>query len=108
MVQARKADVLARLTAIGVHVRGIRAMVEEDRRCADILRQTCAVELAIDEVEEILLAGRLARWIRGAGPVRPDDEMARQILELFAVSKRRGSRPRRPRPTSEDGTPCKG
>jgi DNA-binding FrmR family transcriptional regulator len=84
-----KADVLARLTEIGIHVRGIRTMIGEDRRRAEILGQTCAVD----------------RWMREAGPVGLAEEMMRQILDLFEPSQQRGGRSPRRHPASKDGTP---
>jgi DNA-binding FrmR family transcriptional regulator len=51
-----KQDVQARLRRIEGQVRGISAMVEEDRYCIDVLTQVSAAKAALDRVALILLA----------------------------------------------------
>jgi DNA-binding FrmR family transcriptional regulator len=48
MEDDRRRDVLKRLSYIEGHVSGIRRMVEEDKYCVDILRQTYAVRKALE------------------------------------------------------------
>jgi len=50
MQEDRKPDVLKRLSYIEGHVAGIRKMVEEDKYCVDILRQTYAVRKALEKL----------------------------------------------------------
>ncbi len=59
MQEERKQDVLKRLSYIEGHVAGIRKMVEEDKYCVDILRQTYAVRKAIEKLEALILEGHL-------------------------------------------------
>ena len=59
MQEDRKPDVLKRLSYIEGHVAGIRKMVEEDKYCIDILRQTHAVRKALEKLEAIILEGHL-------------------------------------------------
>jgi DNA-binding FrmR family transcriptional regulator len=51
-----KQDVQSRLRRIEGQVRGISAMVEEDRYCIDVLTQVSAAKAALDRVALILLA----------------------------------------------------
>jgi DNA-binding FrmR family transcriptional regulator len=51
-----KQDVQARLRRIEGQVRGISAMVEDDRYCIDVLTQVGAAKAALDRVALILLA----------------------------------------------------
>jgi DNA-binding FrmR family transcriptional regulator len=51
-----KRDVESRLRRIEGQVRGISAMVEEDRYCIDVLTQVSAAKAALDRVALILLA----------------------------------------------------
>jgi DNA-binding FrmR family transcriptional regulator len=51
-----KLDVQSRLRRIEGQVRGISAMVEEDRYCIDVLTQVSAAKAALDRVALILLA----------------------------------------------------
>src|SRR5713101_8112819 len=59
MQEERKPDVLKRLSYIEGHVAGIHKMVEEDKYCVDILRQTYAVRKALEKMEAIILEGHL-------------------------------------------------
>ena len=58
-MKADKQDVLKRLNYIEGHLGGIRKMIEEDKYCVDILRQTYAVRKAIEKLEELLVDGHL-------------------------------------------------
>jgi len=54
-MHADKQDVLKRLNYIeGRHLSGIWKMIEEDKYCVDILRQTCAVRKAIETLKDCL------------------------------------------------------
>lgn len=54
-----KADALKRLSYIEGHLSGIRKMLDEDKYCVDILKQTYAVRRAIEKMESLLLEGHL-------------------------------------------------
>ena len=54
-----KTDALKRLSYIEGHLSGIRKMLEEDKYCVDVLKQTYAVRRAIEKMESILLEGHL-------------------------------------------------
>ena len=54
-----KRDALKRLSYIEGHLTGIRRMVEEDKYCVDVLKQTFAVKRAIQKLESKLLEGHL-------------------------------------------------
>ena len=54
-----KGDALKRLNYIEGHLSGIRKMLEEDKYCVDILKQTFAVRRAIQKLEVKLLEGHL-------------------------------------------------
>ncbi len=55
MVPEAKEDALKRLNYIDGHLAGIRRMVEQDKYCVDILKQSFAVRRAIQKMEMILL-----------------------------------------------------
>ena len=54
-----KNEALKRLSYIEGHLSGIRKMLEEDKYCVDVLKQTYAVRRAIEKMEGILLEGHL-------------------------------------------------
>ena len=85
VIPEAKRDALKRLNYIDGHLSGIRRMVEQDKYCVDILKQTFAVRRAIPENGDDSLGGPpalvrnrgCARGPRGpgaegaAGAVRP-------------------------------------
>ncbi len=87
-----KDQILARLRSIEGHVRGILRMVEEDAYCVDVLRQTRAVQSALDRVNALLLQRHLNHCVTTA--IRSDDPEERQrvIQELLEVFEAGGAR----------------
>ena len=51
--KAAKEEALKRLAYIEGHLKGIRKMVEEDQYCVDVLKQTYAVQRAIEKFESV-------------------------------------------------------
>jgi CsoR family transcriptional regulator, copper-sensing transcriptional repressor len=82
---ADKQQLLNRLKTIEGHVRGIQRMVEEDSYCVDILKQTKAIQRALDKFNSIVLERHLAECVTTA--IRGDDagERERVINELLQV-----------------------
>jgi CsoR family transcriptional regulator, copper-sensing transcriptional repressor len=87
-MQATKSDVLKRLAYIEGHLKGIRKMVEDDKYCVDILKQTYAVRRAIDKLEAVLMQGHLNGCVRDGFHHGRDDEMVGELTELFELSRR--------------------
>jgi DNA-binding FrmR family transcriptional regulator len=85
VVQPRKAALLKRLARIEGQVRGIAAMVAEDRYCVDVLTQIAAVRSALDAVSFQLLQDHTAGCVQSAIR-RGRGEQA--IDELMAVVRR--------------------
>lgn len=79
----QKASVIARLNRMEGQIRGIRKMLEEGRRCDDVLSQVAAVRGAINS-----LSVRIAEsFIRGCVTTRAgnsiDDGTVAEIVGLF-------------------------
>ncbi|MDE2042223.1 MAG: metal-sensitive transcriptional regulator [Alphaproteobacteria bacterium] len=74
-----------RLRRIEGQVRGLQAMVADERYCADILRQVSAVQAALRVVGRELIRNHLkhcsAQAIRSGGAVA--DNMYDELIELF-------------------------
>ena len=86
--QDNKQDALKRLAYIEGHLRGIRKMVEEDQYCVDILKQTYAVQRAIEKFESVVLRGHLGSCVvEGIREGREQDVLG-ELEELFELSKR--------------------
>ena len=86
-----KAEALLRLRGIEGHVRGIQKMIEEDRYCVEILKQTAAIKGALDRLDETILANHLDGCVTTA--IRSDDctERERVISELLDLFKGQAS-----------------
>jgi DNA-binding FrmR family transcriptional regulator len=79
-------DVLNRLKSLEGHIRGIQKMVEDDRYCVDVLKQTAAVKGALDRLDAVILEAHLGTCVTQA--IRSADEAERErviseLLDLF-------------------------
>lgn len=80
----KKEAVTKRLRRIEGQVRGVQAMVAEDRYCIDVVTQITAIQSALDKVALELLDDH-ARHCVVAGPAGKADE---RTEELMAAVKR--------------------
>ena len=56
-------DLLNRLSRIEGQVRGIKAMVQDERYCPDILVQVSAVQSALNGFCKVLLSNHIKTWV---------------------------------------------
>ena len=84
-----KRDALKRLSYIDGHLAGIRRMVEDDKYCVDILKQTFAVRRAILKLEARLLEGHLHSCVIDGVREGREDEVLGELLELYSLSDKR-------------------
>ena len=82
----RKPDVLKRLSYIEGHVSGIRKMVEEDKYCIDILRQTHAVRKSLEKLEAIILEGHLRTCVPEGIKGDREDEVIQELIQLYTIA----------------------
>jgi DNA-binding FrmR family transcriptional regulator len=87
-MQADKKQILNRLATIEGHLRGIRKMVDDDQYCVDILRQTYAVQQALKKLEAVLLESHLNGCVVEGFHAGRDQEMVRELADLFALSRK--------------------
>lgn len=87
-MQTDKKQILNRLATIDGHLKGIRKMVEEDQYCVDILKQSYAVERALQAFEKALLEGHLSSCVPAGFKDGRDDEMIRELRDLFELSRK--------------------
>jgi len=86
MLDDTRADVLKRLSFIEGHLAGIRRMVEADKYCVDVLKQTYAVRRAIEKMEAIMLDGHLHTCVvEGIREGRADDVLA-ELNQLYTMA----------------------
>ena len=86
MQAERKPDVLKRLSYIEGHVSGIRKMVEEDKYCVDILRQTYAVRKAIEKLEALILEGHLHTCVPEGIKGDREAEVIEELMQLYNLA----------------------
>lgn len=86
MTGETKAEILKRLNFIEGHLAGIRRMVEADKYCVDILKQTYAVRRAIEKMESIMLDGHLRTCVVEGIREGRDDEVLSELTELYEMA----------------------
>jgi DNA-binding FrmR family transcriptional regulator len=84
-----KRDLLNRLKTVEGHVRGVQRMVEEDAYCIDILKQTQAIQRALDKFNSLILArhlnGCVTTAIRGEDP-QQRERVVSELLQVFETT----------------------
>lgn len=86
MLPDTKTDVLKRLKFIEGHLAGIRRMVEADKYCVDVLKQTYAVRRAIDKMEGLMLDGHLRTCVVEGIREGRDDEVLSELGALYEMA----------------------
>ena len=80
-----RAKVASRLRSGAGHVRGVERMVEEDAYCIDLIKQTLAIQRAIDKINAMLLEDHLEHCAAAAISAADPAERRRTINELLEV-----------------------
>ncbi|HEU4758400.1 MAG TPA: metal-sensitive transcriptional regulator [Dehalococcoidia bacterium] len=81
-------DVLKRLNYIEGHLRGIRGMIEEDKYCPEVLKQTYAVRRAIEKMEALMLDGHLHHCVVEGIRDGREEQVISELLELYELANR--------------------
>ena len=81
-----KRDALKRLSYIEGHLTGIRKMLDEDKYCVDILRQTYAVRRAIEKMESLLLEGHLKSCVVEGIQSGRAEEIVDELKDLYILA----------------------
>jgi DNA-binding FrmR family transcriptional regulator len=85
-VQANKQDVLKRLNYIDGHLGGIRKMIEDDKYCVDILRQTYAVRKSIEKLEALLVDSHLHTCVPDGIANGRGEEVIDELVQLYNLA----------------------
>jgi DNA-binding FrmR family transcriptional regulator len=86
MQDDRRRDALKRLSYIEGHVAGIRKMVEEDKYCIDILRQTHAVRKSLEKLEAVILEGHLRTCVPEGIKGDREDAVIQELIQLYTIA----------------------
>jgi DNA-binding FrmR family transcriptional regulator len=81
-----KGNLLVRLNRIEGQIRGIKAMIEKDTYCDDVLNQIAAVQSALNSVSRLLLEGHMRSCVverLQAGEHEVIDELLTTVNKLM-------------------------
>jgi len=84
-----KDDVTKRLRRIEGQVRGIAAMVEDERYCIDVLQQISAAQAALDKVALALVDDHTRHCVLGAAPENQEEKRAELMTAIARLVGRR-------------------
>jgi DNA-binding FrmR family transcriptional regulator len=85
----QRKKVLSRLKSIEGHIRGIERMVEDDVYCIDIMKQTLAVQKALDKVNSLIMHNHLNECVTNVikgNDVRQRQQVIGEIVDVFEMS----------------------
>jgi len=88
VVLTQKKETLKRLSYIEGHLAGVKRMLEEDKYCVDILKQTFAIRRAIEKVEAMLLEGHLETCVVEGVRNGREKEVLGELVELYTLANR--------------------
>jgi DNA-binding FrmR family transcriptional regulator len=81
-------DAIKRLSYIEGHLAGVKKMVEDDRYCVDILRQTFAVRRALQKLESQLIGGHLRTCVVDGVKAGREEHVLSELVELYEIADR--------------------
>ncbi len=89
MLAENQVEALRRLKSIEGHVRGVIRMIEDDQYCIDIIRQTLAIQGALEKLTLLILERHLRDCVITA--VRSEDAAERErvvheLMDAFEIS----------------------
>ena len=87
-MEADRQTVIKRLNYIEGHLAGIRRMIEDDKYCVDILKQTYAVRRAIEKMEALLLDAHLHSCVIEGIRDGRDEQVVDELLQLYELANR--------------------
>lgn len=83
-----KRDALKRLNYIDGHLSGVRKMIESDKYCVDVLKQTFAIRRALQKLEAVMLEGHLHTCVIEGVRDGREDQVLGELMELYSISDR--------------------
>ena len=86
MLSEVKQAALKRMSYIEGHLAGIRKMLDEDKYCVDVLKQTYAVRRAIEKMESLLLEGHLKSCVVEGIRSGRAEEIVEELKGLYILS----------------------
>ena len=88
MLPDTKKDAIKRISYIEGHLAGVKRMVEEERYCVDILKQTYAIRRAIEKLETNLLEGHLHTCVIDGVKQGREQQVLDELVELYSLAEK--------------------
>ncbi len=83
-----KSELDARLASIEGHIKGVRKMVQDEIYCVDVLKQTFAVQRALQKFEAEVLRGHLSTCVPTGFKQGRNEAMIAELSDLFALARK--------------------
>ena len=83
-----KKDVAARLRSIAGHLKAVERMVDEDTYCVDVLKQTMAIEKALERVDGLVLGSHLETCVADAFREGRSEKTVKELAEIFNTARK--------------------
>ncbi len=84
----KRTDVLKRLAFIEGHLQGVKRMVEQDKYCVDVLKQTYAVRRAIEKMEGLMIDNHLHTCVVDGIKGGREEQVMGELVELYELANR--------------------
>ena len=81
-----KEDTLRRLNYIEGHLDGVRRMVQEDKYCVDVLKQTYAVRKSIEKLEQVMLGSHMETCVVPGIEQGRQEQIVSELKELYKLA----------------------
>jgi DNA-binding FrmR family transcriptional regulator len=81
-------DVIARLRSVAGHLKAVERMVDEDKYCVDVLKQTMAVEKALDRIDALILEEHLATCVADSFRQGKSAQTVKELAEIFSTARK--------------------
>jgi CsoR family transcriptional regulator, copper-sensing transcriptional repressor len=86
--EATPKDAIARLRLAAGHVKAVERMVEEDKYCVDVLKQTMAIEKALERVDALVLEQHLETCVADAFRQGRSEKTVKELAEIFSTARK--------------------
>ena len=88
MDDALRQDYVKRINYVEGHLKGVRKMIEEDKYCVDVLKQTYAVRRAIEKLEGMILENHLQGCVVSGIKEGREDAVIGELIDLYELAGR--------------------
>ena len=88
MLPEVKETALRRLNYVEGHLAGIKRMIQDEKYCVDVLKQSHAVRRAIQKIEALILEGHLHTHVLEGVRNGHDSQVLDELMELYNLPER--------------------